>query len=230
MEKEYIKIQAPVAAFNNFILEIGKEFQQIFGEDLYAENNVMFDNTGIILFGVFRLWCDKNSIQLKINTSINHSNIEQLNKILSNLNALEGIIYKYLFTLNQIAENIDDSVSYKYCETIVSECLSLQKNNDKTYLIPYRNKIYNLFDKDETIQNIFNRYTYVLNVRSNGPKQVEVKMVRLLSSELSQNSVDNIKILEKEIIRKCLLTKNYFPKFINKLMFYGEFDDGRSLQ
>lgn len=225
-----MKIQAPVAAFNNFILEIGNELKQIFDEDLYAENNVMFDNTGIILFGVYRLWCDKNSIQLKINTSINSRNLEQLNKIISNLNVLEEIIYKYLFTLNQVSENMDDSVSYKYCETIVSECLSLEKNKDKTYLIPYKHKIYNLFDKDETIQNIFDRYTYVLNVRSNGPKQVEVKMIRLLSSELSQNLIDNIKILEKEIIRKCLLTKEYFPKFINKLMFYGEFDDGRSLQ
>ena len=223
------RIQAPVAAFNNFILEIGNELKQIFDEDLYTENNVMFDNTGIILFGVYRLWCDKNSIQLKINTSINKSNLKQLNKIISNLDELEGIIYKYLFTLNQVSKNMDDSVSYKYCETIVSECLSLHKNEDKTYLIPYQHKIYNLFDKDETIQNIFDRYTYVLNVRSNGPKQVEVKMIRLLSSELSQNSIDNIKILEKEIIRKCLLTKEYFPKFIKKLMFYGEFDDGRSL-
>lgn len=220
-------IDSPLSAFNNFILNIGEDLNKIFGTNLYAENNVLFDNDGILLFGYIRLSLKNNEFVFKINTEINKYNKDNIQVLFDNYYSLETILYKYLFTLNLVTNNFDDSISYRYLDLLVDECFKLDKYNNKYYLIPYKNKISKL-QNDTTLQNLLNRYSYLLEVRCNGPKQFEVLLLRVLSSELNQNnSIDNIKFLEKEIIRKSIITKEYFPKFINDLMIYGEYNDGR---
>lgn len=220
-------IDSPLSAFNNFILNIGEDLNKIFGTNLYAENNVLFDNDGILLFGSIRLALKNNEFVFKINTEINKYNKDNIRLLFDNYYSLETILYKYLFTLNLVTNNFDDSISYRYLDLLVDECFKLDKDNNKYYLIPYKNKISKL-QNDTTLQNLLNRYSYLLEVRCNGPKQFEVLLLRVLSSELNQNnSIDNVKFLEKEIIRKSIITKEYFPKFINDLMIYGEYNDGR---
>ena len=220
-------IDSPLSAFNNFILNIGEDLNKIFGTNLYAENNVLFDNDGILLFGYIRLSLKNNEFVFKINTEINKYNKDNIRVLFDNYYSLETILYKYLFTLNLVTNNFDDSISYRYLDLLVDECFKLDKDNNKYYLIPYKNKISKLRN-DTTLQNLLNRYSYLLEVRCNGPKQFEVLLLRVLSSELNQNnSIDNVKFLEKEIIRKSIITKEYFPKFINDLMIYGEYNDGR---
>lgn len=218
-------IDSPLSAFNNFILNIGEDLNKIFGTNLYAENNVLFDNDGILLFGYIRLSLKNNEFVFKINTEVNKYNKDNIRVLFDNYYSLETILYKYLFTLNLVTNNFDDSISYRYLDLLVDECFKLDKDNNKYYLIPYNNKISKL-QNDTTLQNLLNRYSYLLEVRCNGPKQFEVLLLRVLSSELNQNnSIDNVKFLEKEIIRKSIITKEYFPKFINDLMIYGEYND-----
>lgn len=224
---EFKKVKSPIIYFNNFLLGICKELESIFDKNLFESNEIVFDNSSIILFGSYRLFIDNDALKLKVNQVLDADSVKNLEIIVRNFSILEIIVFKYIFTLMQVTQNYDLDISNKFCKLVCDECYSLEKDETKEYLLPYKNKLIQLYD-DKTLQNIMDRYSYVLNVRRNGPKYFEVKMIRVLSGELSQNNIDNIKPLEKEIIRKCLLSIDYFPTFINKLMVYGEFNDGRS--
>lgn len=219
------KVESPLAAFNNFMIDLGKELQDIYNYDVFGTNNCMFEDESILLFGFIRLMRVNNGMGIKFNDVITDDNYKVVKYTLASKSELSSIFFKYLFILNDVRHNYDDSISSKYVENIIEEIQKNDKFEDKVYLIPFKNKIFKNYDKiDPLLEKLFTRYTYVLNVKHNGPIQYRWKLIRLLSSELNESySLENIRPLEKEIIREGLVQKENIYQFMVKLMYYGEF-------
>lgn len=219
------RVESPMAAFNNFMIDLGKELQDIYKYDVFGTNNCMFEDESILLFGFVKLMRVNNIMGIKFNDVITDDNYKIVERTLSSKNELSSIFFNYLFILNDIRHNYDDSISSKYVENIIKEIRETDKFEDKIYLVPYKNKIFRNYDKiDPSLEKLFTRYTYVLNVRNNGPIQYRWKLIRLLSSELNESySIENIRPLEKEIIREGLIQKENIYQFMVKLMYYGDF-------
>lgn len=224
------EIQSPMAAFNNFILSIGKEMQQIFNYDVYGTNNCIFEDESILLFGFIRLVRCENSMGIKVIDTITSENEQRFKMVFAYKSELATIFYRYLFILNDVRHNYDDSVNSKYVETIVNEIIEDNGFEQKMYLVPFKNKIFRNYDGternfiDRDIDKLFSRYTYVISIVHNGPIQYKWKLIRLLSSELNESyCIENTRLLDKEIIRDGLIQKENITQFMIKLMYYGEF-------
>ena len=103
MEEIYQQIESPLASFNNFILTISEQLSEIYEYNLAKNNDIIFDNDSINLFGYIKFQKDKNNkIQLYIKKAISSNNLNIIEKTISNYTKLCSIFYRYLFIFNDI--------------------------------------------------------------------------------------------------------------------------------
>lgn len=228
----YHKIESPLAAFNNFMIDLGEELKELFDEDLFESNNVLFDDENICLFGFIKiLRRNKSEIDLKITGLVNKKRSEKLKIVLDNFNTITGIFYKYLFILNDVRSNYDDSISSKYVEKIYEDIIKLdnEKLSNKIYLVPYQNKIFRNYDGtnkniDPSLDSLLKRYTYVINFLKLGYKKYQWNLIKIFSTDLNESySIENIRPLDKEYLQQGEVSGDDLYQFLIKLMYYGEF-------
>lgn len=225
LNKNGVKISSPVAAFNNFMLELTKEISLIYNQNVCEKNNCIFNDNEILLFGWIKLMKDAGIQLLK---PITKSNKDLVIITLDNTDKLIEIMNKYFFIKNDVINNFDTDVSKKYVDDVIKEIKSTHVDDlvYKLYYIPFKHKISKLVDiVDGSFDKLFNRYTYVLNVKNSGPIKYEYRIIRLLSSEYNESySIDNIEIEQETIMLNNVFDKSDLSKFIQKLMYYGEID------
>lgn len=219
------KIDSPMSAFNNFIIELGNEISNIYDVDVYKTNNCVFYNDNILLFGFIKLIQKGNEIILKLTSEVNNKKFGLVRKTLDNFDKLSSIAFRYLFILNDIQKNYDDSVSAKYVEDFYNKVINLHKCQSCHCLVPFKNKILKCYDKDskEILSKLYNKFSYILEVYYKENNYFKCNLVKVLSSDLNEsNSIENIRPLEKEILNSNVISKENIYKFLTNLMYYGE--------
>lgn len=227
------KIDSPVSAFNNILLQINKEISNIYQTDVFKTQNCIFFDDSMLLFGFIKFQKINNEIGFKF-TGFITDNLEKYVRItLDNSDKLRNIFNKYLFLLNDVQNNFDKSVSIRYINTIIDDINSFDEKQlvNQYYLIPLKEKIFKNYDnfkeveRDKTLEVILLKYSYLITFAINGPKQVKFTIFRVLSSDLDESkSLNNIRFLEKEIIKNGLIQKGKQLRiFLTKLLIYGEF-------
>lgn len=221
---EYEKIESPISAFNNIIYQFIVELNEIFeieSSDINNQktSNFIFDNNSIIFFERIKVFYLNNKMQLMLLTPIHEKKMYILRTITNRFSDIANILYRYLYMLNSITNNYDLSISNGYINSIISD-IKNKTYKDKYYSIPYKNKIFNEVETDKTVENLYNKFTYLLEF-NNIDGNLQYNIVRCLSSDLDESkSIHNIKFLEKEKIANGIVSD--IRKFLIKLMRYGE--------
>lgn len=229
MPKEYQQIESPLASFNNFIITLCDKISNIYGYDLSKNNDIIFTNDSIILFNYIKLSKDNiNKIKIEIKKPISFDNILIIKETLDNYNTLSSIYYNYIFILNDISKKYDSSVALSYINSIIQDIISNNFEN-RTYFIPYRYKIANDIKDNETLANLYNKFSYGLQI-SKSSKNYKYKIIRLISSDLDESKcIANIRPLEIDTIVKGYFLKDKIEEFLKNLMFYGQIDNIQSI-
>lgn len=221
---EYEKIESPISAFNNIIYQFIVELNEIFeieSSDINNQktSNFIFDNNSIIFFERIKVFYLNNKMQLMLLTPIHEKKMYILRTITNRFSDIANILYRYLYMLNSITNNYDLSISNGYINSIISD-IKNKTYKDKYYSIQYKNKIFNEVETDKTVENLYNKFTYLLEF-NNIDGNLQYNIVRCLSSDLDESkSIHNIKFLEKEKIANGIVSD--IRKFLIKLMRYGE--------
>lgn len=221
------KIDSPLSIFNNIMLEIGKELSDIYNYDLFDTNNCIFDNESMLLFGFIKFTkYENNDISVQFKKKLTINDFELVNTTIENWKDIKPIIYRYFLMYETITENLDSSVNIEYVHSILND-IRKSNLNSKIYLIPYKNKIFRNFDdcNDKTLENIFCKFSYVLNLMKTTKDYLKFNIIRVLSSDLSEsNSIESIRPLEKDYIYEGTVKTKNVGKFLKNLMIYGNIE------
>lgn len=217
---DYQQIESPLAAFNNFIVKICEEISDIFGYNLCENNQIISDNDSIILFNYIRISKKGESIQIDFKKPLSILNIGVYKTIIKNFEKLRDIYFRYVFILEDISQNHDLSISNGYILSILKD---IKNNNfdDKLYFIPFRYKIAKNIGDDETLKNLFNKFTYGIKFTKIKNKY-KYDIIRLISSDLNESRcIANIRPLEIDTIVSGFIPTDELNNFLNQLMYYG---------
>lgn len=240
-KKPMKKIESPLSAFNNIQIELTHEFEKIIfktkkdykhnsQKSLLAMNNlIIFECDTITLMGYMKLILIHNELMLKIVKPLNIDNLEIINNIYNNWDNVSLNFFKYIQMYNIIAKNYDD-IPYQLTDNIINSFnknigINKELNN---FLIPFKTKIFNKYDSENVnkhyIENIYNRYQYVLKLKMLTKITFEYQIIRVLSSELNENKneLKNLRYSEQDIIKKDILKNSQIKIFITQLFHYGE--------
>lgn len=226
------KVDSPLSAFNNILVQIGNELNNVYGIDVFATNNCLFLDSSMLLFNCIKILKVDDKICLKFSGYVSEKNIKYIRITLDKFRTLKTIFNKYLFIMNDVRKNYDDSVSVEYINSIIDDIYNDPNVHRKIYLVPLKNKIFENYDKtfdkpvlDKTLEIVLLRYSYIITFVNNGPVYVKYSLIRVLSSDLSEsNSIENLRFLEKEVIKSGMLKKDDdLHTFLVKLLIYGEF-------
>jgi hypothetical protein len=233
------EIESPLSAFNNIQIEITHSFEQIIFstkktykhnkyKSLLSMNNlIIFDNNTITLMGYLKLLIINDELMLKTVKPLSIEDLEIVNNIYKNWDKVSLNFFKFIQMYNMIANNYDD-VPYQLTNNIIKEFnKSINKIDYEigNFLIPFKTKIALKYDDDKKyIENIYNRYQYILKIRNLNKNYFEYLIIRVLSSELNENKneLNNLRYLEQDVIKKSTLKNNQINNFIIKLFNYGE--------
>ena len=229
MNQEFQQIESPLASFNNFIITLCERISNIYGYDLVKSNHIIFDNESIILFGYIKITKDTlNKIKLEIKKPIFSDTLLLVRTTLDNYNVLCSIYYNYIFLLNDISKKYDSSVTISYINSIIQDIVSNNIEN-KLYFIPYRHKIASEIKDNETLANLYNKFSYGLQITKD-VKSFKYSIIRLISSDLDESKcIANIRPLEIDTVVKGYFKQDKIEEFLKNLMFYGQIDNIQSI-
>lgn len=212
------KLIMPIEKFNRFLKTIGSELEEVFEDsNIYMNNRVIFDNTGILLYETFQLGIENEELFVKCLNQIDSENKCYLECIIKHFKKLENILVRYLFVLKETSKNYNDSVSFKKIEALYENCLNLEvgeygkQGKPLKYQLNFKQKIYERY-LSKTIQNVFERFNYLLEIYRNGPKMFDCRLLQ-----------KNESLQEKSVINKSLVPIDYLQTFLINIMIYGEF-------
>ena len=133
------KIESPLSAFNNFMIDISKEFDNIFypnakkTNQLLIKNQILFEDKTITLFNFIKIIYSNEKFVYQFCGLIDSHRGDLIKICLENQTKIFQIFQKYLFIYNDIRSNYDETISltttqYKYEITnLTDEELALVK-------------------------------------------------------------------------------------------------------
>lgn len=233
------KIEAPISAFNNLLIQISDRLEDIYISKNTNElclgkkrtknalfiNQLLFEEKCITIFGSIKILLVNNEICFKFHGTYDSKKIHLVRKTFENVNELKQIFQHYLFIISSISNNLDDSVSQKYVDSIFEQINLGTVDPNKMFLIPHKNKIKHLYDESNPVlDKLYNRYSYIVKFRRND-RTFNAKLIRALSSELNESkSMDNVRFEDVEQIKEVTLPINDLQKFLIDLFYYGNFN------
>lgn len=223
------RIESPLSAFNNIMIDISKQLELIYldesNKNINFINNLIFENNTITICGCVKVvYIDKDKkFGLKFLGCYDSNNIDIVQKSITNIDKLFGILQYYMFMISTFGGNIDLSVSQAFIDSIYESVL---RKENKNYLIPFKNKIKHLYDKnDGTLDNLYNRFSYMITFINNG-NRIKYSLKRVLSSELNESKcLDNIRFEDCEVIVSNTIDSDNLQKFLIDLFYYGIIPD-----
>jgi hypothetical protein len=222
------KISSPLSSFNNILLQITKDIEQIYLGNIETNpnmdfvNNLLFEEKSITIFGQIKILLKNDKINFKFCGEFRDFCF--IEKTTANKQQLEYFFQQYIFLIDSLTKNFDNSVSYKFIENVYNEIVS-NVNPQKIFLVPIKDKIKRYYDSnDSTLDNLYNRYSYVVKfIKQPNNRLIRYKLLRVLSSELDQvKSIDNIRFEDIDTIKDGNLSTERLPKFLEELFYYGE--------
>ena len=147
-----------------------------------------------------------------------------IQKTIDNQKELYSLFQYYLFIVNSMENNnFDDSVSLKFINSLYEQLMNKKIDNNQYFLLPYKNKIKHLYDnKDKTLDNLYNRFSYLIKFDINR-NMIRYSICRCLSSENKETfSIENLRFEDIEIINSSNISYNDLQMFLTNLFYYGE--------
>lgn len=239
------QIESPLSAFHNIQTKITNEFEKIIFVNkrnyknnknkplLSMHNLIIFDCNTITLMGYIKLVFHRDELLVKITKPLNQEDLAIVSNIYSNWDEVSLNFFKYISMYDSIAKNYD-SVPTQLINNIIikfeKHLFNYKENNLNSieidnFLIPFKNKINKKYDENKHyIENIYNRYEYLLKLHIINKTNFEYQIIRVLSSELNENKneLNNIRYSEQDLIRKGTLKTFQIKLFVNSLFNYGE--------
>lgn len=230
-------VEAPISIFNNIVNKITLDFEQILFENnpdykfnknnsLLAQNGkIIFNEKSIILMDFIKLSTINEKLTVKVlKPFLDKNDLSFINNLYVNWNNVYKLFYHYILMYNNIANGYDE-VPIQLINEISTSIQKRQFNENEYFILPYKTKISCKYDKSKPyLENIFNRYTYVIKFNSLNKKDFQYKIIRILSNEFNQvkNDLRNLRFLETDIICTGEYEIQNADKFISKLFNYGE--------
>jgi len=223
------KIDSPLSAFNNFMIDISDEFNNIFYPNskkisqLLIKNQILFEDNTITLFNFIKIIYANEKFVYQFCGLIDAHRCDLIKISLENKSKIFQIFQKYLFIYNDIRSNYDETISQKYVENIYNKIIKNKSVETEMFLIPFKNKINHLYDvKDKTLDKLYSKYSYVITFTHN-KSIIEYNIIRVLSSDLDESkSIENTRFLEKDYIKTDTVHLRNLNQFLLKLFYYGE--------
>jgi hypothetical protein len=134
---------------------------------------------------------------------------------------LKFLYERYFYILTIITSNYDLSVSNSMVNNIYNTILNKDnKNKDYKFLLPYKNKIGRILD--HTMENLFNRYEYMVSFKYKNNNFIKYKILKVMLSDLSPDTnLENLRYFDKEILKEGNIGINEFELFLKNLFYYG---------
>lgn len=219
------RIDSPLSAFNNIMIDISKQLEKIYLDDSNKNidfiNNLIFENTSITICGTVKIMYLETikKFTIKFLGCYDSNNIDIVKITVDNTPTLFSILQYYMFMVSTFSGNIDLSISQAFIDSIYE---SILRKENKTYLIPYKNKIKHLYDSnDNTLDKLYNRFSYMITFVNN-EKRIKYSLKRVLSSELNESKcLDNIRFEDCETLLTNSIDNCYLQKFLIDLFYYG---------
>lgn len=226
-------IESPISAFNNLILQITNKFEQIYlnknTQNIHFRNQLIFEESSITVFGCIKFVLINGNVETKFCGNFNSNNFELVQKTLNNRVEIYSLVEHYLLIIGNLSNNLDESVSQKFVESLFEQIKSGKISKDEMFLVPYKNKIKHLYDNskvDKTLENIFNRYSYIIKFSRDNGSTFKYKLCRVLSSLLNESkTLENLRFEEIETINENVMSIGKLQHFLIELFYYGEIVD-----
>ena len=224
-----ISIESPLSAFNNVLLQISNKLQHIYignENNISFINQLLFEEKSITICNVVKLVYKNNEIGLKFQGVFVNTDI--IEKTLLYKEELFQIFKNYLFTISVATKNLDDGISQKQVSGIFEQINNerLDFDNNQIFIVPHKIKIRHLYDEqknDKTLDNIFNRYSYIIKFQVINKNSFRYSLCRVISTILNESkSIENIKFEEIDIIKSDVLGLDKLKDFLIDLFYYGE--------
>jgi hypothetical protein len=234
------EIIPPINNYHNIILRISNQINELFDDSFISDsfkseiaksktnklllnNHLIYTNDSIILFNLVEIksFNDDTIIYIK-DGIINNNNYELILRVMKYYDELKLLFNQYYYIVNVLMNNYDTTISLKIVNTIYRTVLK-SYDRDNVFLLPYKSKIKKLVDNDKTIENLYNKFEYIIVFKRKVNNYIEYSIQRVLSSEKSiTKNIDNLNYLEKEILLNGSIMVNSFEEFLKNLYFYGK--------
>lgn len=207
--KYYQQTDCPMACIEQVQNEIAEKLDILFYPEykgaitqLLINNELMFVNNGIILFGRFNILVSESNYYLKVLTPLDTSWIERLKTVTDNIKLIVAIISPYIDLLKRM-ENVND-VPYSVVDSVYNEIYSMQNfGKELEFEIPVT------FDIREFADKFYN-----------GKCILKVKRENLNSFQYSVSYEHDD---ESSLLKEDTLQISMLRTFLNNLYYNGEF-------
>jgi len=224
-------IESPLSAFNNLLLQISDKLEEIYlpnqkkcnSKNIAFINLLLFEEKSITISGNIKLVYQNNEIGIKFTGTFNDMSFIQ--KTIDNQIELYQIFQNYLYIVDSMSTNLDNTISQKHVQSLFDQIISRKIDPNQYFILPYKNKINHLYDSsknDKTLEAIFNRYSYVIQFSTENSQTFQYKFCRVLSTNLNEsNSIENIRFDEIELLKKDIISLSKLQHFLVELFYYG---------
>ncbi len=225
------KIESPLSAFNNFLVQISDKLEKIYipnkiehTKDIVFINNLLFEEKSISICGRIKIIYENNEICFKFLGTFTDTHFVEIT--LLHKTELKQIFQNYLYIINSMSENLDFSIAQIHVESIFNQIKHKKINPDQWFVLPYKQKINHLYDtskNDKTLEKIFNRFSYAVKFKVENSMTFQYKLYRVLSTELNESkSLENLRFEEIEILKENTISMNKLQQFLVDLFYYGD--------
>jgi hypothetical protein len=222
------KIESPLSAFNNLLIQISDKIELIYfpkkkEKNISFINKLLFEEKSITIFGNIKIIFEKNEIGLKFCGFFTDTSLIKIT--LENQAELFQIFQNYLYIIDSLTMNFDDSISQKHVESLFNQIKSGKVDSNQFFILPYKNKINHLYDSsknDKSLEKLFNRFSYVIKFNVENKQTFQYKFYRVLSTNLNESkSLENIRFEDIELLKENNVSFSKLQHFLVDLFYYG---------
>lgn len=250
-KQSFKEIDAPIAIFNNIIHDITNNICQIINnkntnhksnnnlyninminnkdknnifDKLAVNSSIIFVDDTILIYGWLKLYLHNQKMLMKINKpNLEYNDLRIINSVYNNYETVAQNFYRYIMMYNKIAFGVDD-VPLNLIVTIKDEILKNSKNkqfNSTSYLLPFKNKM-SKNDVENDWNDFYCKYDFAIKFFYDNVNNFKYCIYKLSKSELNENrSLENIRYLESDIIKKDSVAYRNVEEFLKQLFIYG---------
>lgn len=248
-----IPIEPPISAFNNIIADITQIISDVIFKrnfnnqselrmftalnhghnltnlyNLAKEDKIFFVDDSIIILGFFKLYLHDNNMLVKvIKPGLNWEELSILSAIYNNYDLITQQFFRYIMMFNRITKNFDD-VPMELINQIIKTIKSKNTTNC-SYLLPFKNKLTK--NDVETNWDLYKKYEFLITFKLDKSRnRFGYSIIKVLSDEVKMsNSLEQIRYVEKDVIKSDTINFADTEEFITQLFCYGNITKSTSL-
>lgn len=204
----YRQLDCPMPILENIQNSITDKMDAIFNPDskenlLLLNNDIMFVDNGIILFGRINLLLIDSKIYIKLLTAIDEQWLDVLCTIKENIQVIKEILTPYIVNLQKYKNT--NSIPYVYFDRVCEKIENLKPNEEDSFIIPVSENI-------PKIMEMYKDLACYLHIKRSSKMNILVYEIVL---QLSKNS-------EKEVISSGKVEITNIRMFLNSILYNGE--------